>query len=230
MSDVLCFSLRGPLASWGEIAVGRVRPSADRPTRSALIGLLAGALGVRRDDEGKLNAMTDGYQLAVACVQRGTAMEDFHTMESLAYSAIRSHKPKSRADETRIVSQLIKSGHSYKSMIPTRRNYREDVVCQVLVHGSEPYSLEDLLQAIRYPKFVPYLGRKSCPLSAPMNPVIDTVENTLGALTGVALYWDDGFPSPIDSEMTFTRNDQLRSRSTWEYGTRVEHYAVLEDL
>ena len=44
MSELLVFRLFGPLASWGEIAVGQVRPSAVRPTRSALLGLLAGGV------------------------------------------------------------------------------------------------------------------------------------------------------------------------------------------
>ena len=58
MTEVLCLTLRGPLASWGEIAVGRVRPSGDKPTRSALLGLLAGMLGIRRDEAAKLMHLT----------------------------------------------------------------------------------------------------------------------------------------------------------------------------
>ena len=51
MRDYLVMRLYAPLASWGEIAVGEVRHSANYPSKSALLGLLGAALGVRRDDD-----------------------------------------------------------------------------------------------------------------------------------------------------------------------------------
>jgi CRISPR system Cascade subunit CasD len=50
MMEYLLFRLYGPLASWGEIAVGESRHTATYPGKSALLGLLAAALGIRRDD------------------------------------------------------------------------------------------------------------------------------------------------------------------------------------
>ena len=49
--EYLLFRLYGPLASWGEIAVGESRHTAAYPGKAALIGLLAAALGIRRDEE-----------------------------------------------------------------------------------------------------------------------------------------------------------------------------------
>ena len=46
MTDYLLLRLYGPLASWGEIAVGESRHSAVQPSRSALLGLLGAALGI----------------------------------------------------------------------------------------------------------------------------------------------------------------------------------------
>ncbi|WP_295540003.1 CRISPR-associated protein Cas5, partial [Thiolapillus sp.] len=51
MDDYLVFQLYAPLASWGGQAVGQERPSDDHPGRSALLGLLAAALGIRREEE-----------------------------------------------------------------------------------------------------------------------------------------------------------------------------------
>jgi CRISPR system Cascade subunit CasD len=51
MRDYLLFRLYGPLAAWGDIAVGEYRPSFAHPGKSAIIGLLAAALGIRRDKE-----------------------------------------------------------------------------------------------------------------------------------------------------------------------------------
>ena len=45
MPRYVVFRLAAPLASFGEVAVGERRPTADRPTRSAVIGLLGAALG-----------------------------------------------------------------------------------------------------------------------------------------------------------------------------------------
>ena len=51
MREFLIFRLYGMMASWGDIAVGELRPTFDHPSRSAIVGLLAAALGIRRDEE-----------------------------------------------------------------------------------------------------------------------------------------------------------------------------------
>jgi CRISPR system Cascade subunit CasD len=38
MRDYLLFRLYGPLAAWGDIAVGEYRPSFAHPSKSAIIG------------------------------------------------------------------------------------------------------------------------------------------------------------------------------------------------
>lgn len=57
MSQYLVFQLHGPMASWGVDAPGEVRHSHELPSRSALLGLLAAALGIRRDEEERLSAL-----------------------------------------------------------------------------------------------------------------------------------------------------------------------------
>ena len=51
MADFLVFQLYGALASWGDIAVGEYRPSQGHPSKSAITGLLAAALGIEREDD-----------------------------------------------------------------------------------------------------------------------------------------------------------------------------------
>src|SRR6185295_12377864 len=65
MPSFLVFRLYGPLASWGEVAVGEVRPSNLHPTRSALLGLLGAALGLRRSDEAALADLARTVRFAV---------------------------------------------------------------------------------------------------------------------------------------------------------------------
>ena len=46
MTDYLVFQLYGPMASWGEPAVGEMRHTNTIPGRPSILGLLAAALGV----------------------------------------------------------------------------------------------------------------------------------------------------------------------------------------
>lgn len=61
----LAFTLAAPLASFGAIAVGERRSSWDRPAKSAVLGLIAGALGLTRDDADAHRALADDYLYAV---------------------------------------------------------------------------------------------------------------------------------------------------------------------
>ena len=81
MADYLVFRLYGPLASWGEIAVGESRHSAAYPSRSALIGLLGAALGIERDDEAGQQALAAGYRFGVKLHAAGHPLRDYHTVQ-----------------------------------------------------------------------------------------------------------------------------------------------------
>lgn len=47
MDQFLIFQLFGPMASWGECAPGGVRQTLGIPTKSALLGILEGAVALR---------------------------------------------------------------------------------------------------------------------------------------------------------------------------------------
>ncbi len=69
MSQYLIFQLHGPMASWGGDAPGEVRHTHELPSRSALLGLLAAGVGIRRDDTERLNAFNRHYSLVVYAIQ-----------------------------------------------------------------------------------------------------------------------------------------------------------------
>ncbi len=71
MRDFLVFRLYGPLASWGDIAVGEQRPTTPHPSKSAVLGLIAAALGVRRDEEERQQALAEGYGMPCVWMRRG---------------------------------------------------------------------------------------------------------------------------------------------------------------
>ena len=64
------------MAAWGSTAVGEVRPSAPHPTRSALLGLLAAALGLRRDDDERHEALGRMLRFAVRVDRPAQLLED----------------------------------------------------------------------------------------------------------------------------------------------------------
>lgn len=167
-SPYLVFSLSASLGSMGELAGHERRGSLLWPGRSALIGLMGAALGIRRD--GDFSGL-DSLKIDVAVFDSGTALRDFHTIQSVPAAAVK--KPNSRPEAIR------KAGGRLTTSI-TLRDYRAGVFYGVAVQGE---GLEEIAAALRKPHFTLYLGRKSCPLSSPLNPQVvqaDTVEEALG--------------------------------------------------
>ena len=174
--DTLVFQLQAPLAAWGEPAVGEYRGSADHPGESALLGLLAAALGVVRDDEPALQALQAGYRFAVGIQSTGTLLRDYHTAQVPGRSTLKGRPHATRADE------LAVPRHELNTILSTR-DYRQGASCLVAVQArpDPPHSLNELAGALRAPRFVLYLGRKACPLAAPMYPQVVTGESVLNA-------------------------------------------------
>ena len=162
--DFLIFQLYGVLASWGDIAVGEVRPTQNHPSKSAIIGLLAGALGIDRYEDKKHQKLDQGYGVAVCTRWAGVEIRDFHTTQVPS------------TEKYKIYSNRRESLSSDKlNTILSYRDYRMDALYQVAIwQKTVPtlFSLTEIQQSLRCPQFVPYLGRKSCPVSLPIWPKI----------------------------------------------------------
>ena len=78
----LLLTLYAPLASWGEITVGENRGSWDRPSRSAILGLVAAALGLTRDDQHAHDRLDRELGYAVRLDAPGVSVIDFHTVQT----------------------------------------------------------------------------------------------------------------------------------------------------
>ena len=81
MSQYLIFQLHGQMASWGVDAPGEVRHTHELPSRSALLGLLAAGVGIRRDDTERLNAFNRHYSLVVCASRNPRWARDYHTVQ-----------------------------------------------------------------------------------------------------------------------------------------------------
>lgn len=169
----LVFTLAAPMASFGDVAGHERRGSRERPGKSATLGLLGAALGIRRDDHDGQDALRTGYDIAVLVLNPGLAMQDFHTAQ--AVGADKKLRPRTRADALR---------RGKRNTILTRRDYRLDVHYRIAIEAqsSARWSLDDIDKALRRPQFTLYLGRKSCPLSLPLDPFIIEAGDILQAL------------------------------------------------
>lgn len=195
MRDYLVFQLYGPLVSWGDIAVGETRPSAMTPTKSAVLGLVAAALGLHRPDtartetecaewESRHIALAEGYGMAVKMETLGLPLSDYHTSQVPSSGSGRNRKTfSSRRDE------LTRGHKSDLNTILSRREYRQDAFYAVTLWARDnaPYTLRDIRLALLEPCFMLYLGRKSCPLALPLQPEVKSAEAVEDALASLHL-------------------------------------------
>lgn len=216
MPDFLIFTLSTAFASFGDVAGHERRGSWTWPGRSAILGLLAAAQGIRR--EGDFAAL-DALRLAVAVFETGVALRDYHTVQTVPTSVIR--RPQSRPEA------LLRAGKDANTTI-THRDYRTGVLYGVAVAGE---GLAPLAEALERPAFHLYLGRKACPLNAPVSPQIvaaDSPEDALHHLrlppwaagpTARTLYADAGLPGGAP-ERVETRHDAPLDRRLWHFALR----------
>lgn len=247
MTDFLLFTLYAPLASWGDIAVGESRGSWDRPSRSAVLGLLGAALGIVRDDQASHDVLDAGYGMAVRLDASGAPLSDYHTAQTVAASAVKKRQPRTRA-------ALLSSGDH--ETILSRRIYRQDALATVVlwVRGGAParWTLEQLEQALRRPAFLLYAGRKANALGAPLDPEVisaDTIARAFerrapaprgfdaSSLIGAGqwgrevahdpIHPRDGFSSGLLPFRRDVRRDVPTHRARWQFGERVVEIGLL---
>lgn len=254
MSDYLVFRLYGPMASWGEIAVGESRHSAAYPSKSALIGLLAAALGIRRDDEDAQAMLTSIYRFGVKLLAEGAPLRDYHTVQA---------PPQQKKMRYRTRRQEL-SEPSRLGTLLSAREYRCDSLALVAIDAlpDAPYSLAEIVTALDRPHFPLYLGRKSCPLAAPLQAQLVAADSVRAALDNVPLfslsslnwrsepvawpadsdrygfrldkklvryYWDDGMTAGMGTTMSLVRHDQPTSRRRWQFAPRREHVHLTDE-
>lgn len=249
MTDYLLLRLYGPLASWGDIAVGELRHTAVHPSRSALLGLLGAALGVERDDAAGQQALADGYRFGIKMESLGAPLRDYHTVQL----GVPPRKFQFRSRRQELAADKVDT-------ILSTREYRCDSLAVVAVQAlpGAPASLEQLAQALRQPHFPLYLGRKSCPPALPLMPqqvaaaslreAFDSAvfPSLLGGLDErppqaawpsardrqafrleqVRYYWEDGMEAGMPSSFQTVRRDQPLSRSRWQFAPRREWVAL----
>jgi len=181
MRPWLVFGLTASLASMGELAGHERRGSLLWPGRSALVGLMGAALGIRRD--GDFSAL-DALDLAVAIFDEGAPLRDYHTVETVPSAAAK--QPNSRPE-------ALRAARGRTNTTITLRDYRVGPLFGVAASNAPAATLEEIAQALRTPRFTLYLGRKSCPLAAPTGAKVVDAETPETALARLDLPpWQSG--------------------------------------
>jgi CRISPR system Cascade subunit CasD len=242
MSEFLIFTIAAPMASFGSLAVGERRPSANRPTKSQTIGIVAAALGIERGEEARLAALRDSVGFAVRVDRAGQPAFDYHTTQTPP--ARRNRRFATRAGE------LAVPKHELKTILSTRE-YRTGVIVSPalwLRTQDAPVSLREMRDALLRPRFPLFAGRKSHPLMLPCAPCILDAENVAVAFanhdaipdyaaiaalrkrigvawgaSGADIYSDsEGVPAGQPNIRVEQRRDVPESRAKWRFGLRQE--------
>lgn len=134
----LLLRLAAPLQAWGADSKFETRRTGREPTKSGVLGLLAAALGIRRDEPEKLQRL-NALRFGVRVDQEGQLLVDFHT--------------------------AWKEGD--KNPYITYRHYLSDAIFLVGLESDDGALLQSLQAALQNPVFPPFLGRRACPPTPP---------------------------------------------------------------
>ncbi|MGV7208444.1 type I-E CRISPR-associated protein Cas5/CasD [Oxalobacteraceae bacterium A2-2] len=248
--ETLVFQLYAPLSAWGDVAVGEYRPTANYPGRSAVLGLVGAALGITRDDDSAQAALRDQLRIVVGLLAEGRLLRDYHTAQVPGRADLKKRPHASRKDELSIPKRDLNT-------ILSTRDYRQDAASLIalqLASDAAPYTLSQIAEALKRPKYVLYLGRKSCPPALPLHPCLfQDVDiktsflsyqeqlrqqykekgggdvSTLQPLRRIA--WGDDAQAlqivGVAQDLSVPRKDQVITRSGWLFSDRTEHIAII---
>lgn len=245
------FRLYGALASWGDIAVGDIRPSYRYPSKSAVIGLIAAAMGIEREAHKKQSELAK-LAFSVRIDGPGVPVDDYHTVQAPSEQAIRNDRSKAcwtRSDEIEAIKlRVVDTQNSAEAgAIQSRRTYYCDAVYTIAVSEGEGNridwsvldvsGLKDVVSFLLNPRFPLYLGRKSCPLGLPLEPQVVSAQNCSDAFQQSEFKFDDELEFMVScktvqyyteevsqkGKMKLTRRDQPINRTAWQFTERDEY-------
>lgn len=245
MTQFLLARLYAPMASWGDITVGERRTSWDRPSRSAILGLVAAALGIERADQNSHDALDHGYGVAIRVDHAGRPMRDYHTAQSVGEASVKKARPSTRRE-------VLLAGD--RKTILSQRHYRLDALYTLALwaKAKAPHDLEAVASALRRPHFALWAGRKANPFGLPLAPAIVEAEHLAAAFAqyapvpdGAAFAemqrikpprtpWgreisrdtDPAVPSGFAINRREIRRDARADRTRWQFAERIVEVGV----
>lgn len=167
MSDTLAFLIDAPLQSWGASSKFQRRETDSWPTKSALVGVLAAALGIDKHAADESEKLEPFAALCFSVFRWPkpapvTRLADFHT--------IGGGYDKTNPAEKLHIPCKAGDGSPFGTVI-TRRTYLTDARFIALFQGHRA-TLESAAAALLDPVWGVWFGRKNCIPAEPLSPVI----------------------------------------------------------
>lgn len=244
MTRFLAFTLAGPLMAFGDIAPGERRIGHERPGRSMLLGLIAAALGLRREDA-RHGPLAASLAFAVRVDAPGAGLVDYHTTQT-------APARRNRTFATRRAELAIPQEE--RVTILSQRAYRTDAAFTIvaLPLADTPFAPETIAAALEKPALPLHAGRRACPLGLPPAPRILEADGLAGAfdaydreedacearrclrrLFGLGggqarpaaveqAFLDAGLVPDADIRRREMRRDEPVSRTRWQFAPRAE--------
>lgn len=138
--STIVIKLSGPLQSFGTNSHFETRHTDFYPSKSAIIGLISASLGLKRDEDLKIQKLNE-LDFAVRIDKKGSLAMDYHT------------------------ARKYKDNGDFERTYVTNRYYLEDAIFVVFVSSSDENIMNKIENALKYPYFQTYMGRRSCPLA-----------------------------------------------------------------
>lgn len=134
----LLLRLAAPLQSWGSSSKFNIRMTEREPTKSGVIGMIAAALGIQRNENSEMLKCLSEMRFGVRVDNEGKLLKDFHMV------------------------------HEEKNSHLTERYYLSDAVFLAALETDDKKLLDDISYALKNPVYPMFLGRRSCPPTLPV--------------------------------------------------------------
>lgn len=234
----LLFTYYAPMGAMGEIAPGERRMAFSRPARSAVLGLVGAALGLRRDDPAHTD-LERGLGYAVRTDSPGRPFTDYHTTQT----------PQQRRGQAFATRREELAADSLNTVLSVRE-WRTDALYTIALweRAGTVIELDAIVPALNHPRFVLYAGRKSGPLGLPLAPRLVDADSLLDAFAADPIPAEQGRiidrllrrvrprGSTASAEVAFdldaevaataahieTRRDAVAARTRFQFGERQE--------
>lgn len=151
---VLALQFVAPLQSWGDTGVYGTRKTLHIPTKSAVIGMIAGALGRKR---GECLEDLRKLKMGIRVDQKGSIFTDFQTAESVSKKDLLKVWNKTTGQE----KYPIKLSDKTEKYIARKEYLTDAVFLVVLSHESKDF-LYKIATAIKNPIYPVHFGRRNC--------------------------------------------------------------------
>ena len=135
----LLLRFAAPMQAWGSDSKFNIRSTEGEPTKSGVIGMIAAAMGIQRNDDPKKLEPLNALKFGVRVEREGKLLKDFH-----------------------MVYEMKKDSHV------TERYYLSDAVFLAVLESHDENFLEEIAAALKAPVYPLYLGRRSCPPTLPI--------------------------------------------------------------